>query len=637
MHRLRQQETINPWLGIKVKFLAIILISFALFASDHLLTNRILDTQRQDALLINLAGRQRMLAARLMLTANRLQLDGEGVADAAGLRDRLRGGIDLFSSTLDAFAAGGETIDTLGGKVRVDPLVTEAGRRALSVVAEKWRDFRRILVDVLNGTAGTGAAAASAVQRRLEEIDIITSVDKVVTILQKEAEKKTALVRRMQTLFIIVGFVLLNLVVLFLHRFVVRPVNALVSTARRIGEGEMELRAPMGGRDEVGFLSRAFNAMMDRLEETTVSRDHLDSIINSVGESIIVTDAARLIRSVNPSTCRMLGCTGGELVGKSIDEIVTARERGKGGGRWLRGEELFDRLTGKGVVVDYDVCYVTAGGEKIPVTFNATRLRDKPGRFSGLVCAAADMREYRKLQARLVQSSKLAALGTLSSGIAHELKTPLAVIAGKASLISHILAEGGERDRRRLKDDMDAIARCADRMTTIIDHLREFSREPETFRPMAEDAAAVVDHSLMLLEKQLESRNIKVEKRIEPGLPPLLCDRNKIAAAFQILADNAADAFELVDDARERRIRISAEAEGGDTVRLRFSDNASGMDPAILGDIFTPFFTTKETGKGTGLGLSTLYGIIEEHGGTVTVQSSPGEGTTFTMRLPAAR
>jgi C4-dicarboxylate-specific signal transduction histidine kinase len=239
-------------------------------------------------------------------------------------------------------------------------------------------------------------------------------------------------------------------------------------------------------------------------------------------------------------------------------------------------------------------------------------------------------RELRDKQDQLVQAGKLATLGELATGIAHELNNPLnniGLFAGNAIDSLELGEESKERAVGALRDVLQQVRKA----TEIISHLRTFGRAAPVSRDLV-SLRVVIEQAISLVQEQLRLRQIDVT--IELGPEDLIVEGNSIQLeqVFINLLTNARDA---VADSPRKAIRISAAIHSTD-VQVTFTDTGRGIPRELEGRIFDPFFTTKEIGKGTGLGLSIVYGIVREHGGTISVVSRPGEGATFLISLPSA-
>ena len=236
--------------------------------------------------------------------------------------------------------------------------------------------------------------------------------------------------------------------------------------------------------------------------------------------------------------------------------------------------------------------------------------------------------ELRDKQEQLVQAGKLATLGELTTGVAHELNNPLnntGLFVGNAIDLIELGAPDKGQIVRELRHAMQQVGKA----TEIISHLRTFgraapfSREPISLRQ-------VIERALSLMREQLRLREIEVALDLGPEEPVVVGNPIQLEQVFINLLTNARDA---VADSPRKAIRIS-DSVGAEGVEVALTDTGPGIPPGLERRIFDPFFTTKEVGKGTGLGLSITYGIVKEHGGTISVTSRPGEGATFLLQLP---
>jgi C4-dicarboxylate-specific signal transduction histidine kinase len=236
--------------------------------------------------------------------------------------------------------------------------------------------------------------------------------------------------------------------------------------------------------------------------------------------------------------------------------------------------------------------------------------------------------ELREKQEQLVQAGKLATLGELTTGVAHELNNPLNNIGlFVGNIIDRIRI--GEQDSHRIVDDLERVVEQVQKATEIITHLRSFGRTaPIALEPV--DVQDVISRALSLVQEQLRLRLITVELDFLAASPVTLGNPIQLEQVFINLLTNARDALEGAD---RKKIHISCSAGAG-MARIVVRDTGPGIEPALEQRIFDPFFTTKEVGSGTGLGLSITYGIVQEHGGTISVESPSGEGASFTVELP---
>lgn len=246
---------------------------------------------------------------------------------------------------------------------------------------------------------------------------------------------------------------------------------------------------------------------------------------------------------------------------------------------------------------------------------------------SGAVLLIEDITERVALERSARQAEKLAALGTLSAGLVHELNNPIGIISSRIELM---LREAQERPLPpEVREDLAVLHRHSQRVARIARGLLSFARQSPGDRRLL-DLNQIVEDTLLLLEKQVSKEGITVRRSLAPGLPPMEGDPNALQQVVLNLLTNARDAM---DDGGEIRIETGTAPGRPGWLRLVVSDNGPGIPLEHLPKIFDPFYTTKA--DGTGLGLSISYGIVREHQGTIDVQSQPGKGTTFVLAFPA--
>jgi C4-dicarboxylate-specific signal transduction histidine kinase len=236
--------------------------------------------------------------------------------------------------------------------------------------------------------------------------------------------------------------------------------------------------------------------------------------------------------------------------------------------------------------------------------------------------------ELRDKQEQLVQAGKLATLGELTTGVAHELNNPLNNIGlFVGNVIDRVRV--GDEDAERIVGDLENVVEQVQKATEIITHLRTFGRAaPVAFEPVA--IQKVIERALSLVQEQLRLRQITVTLSLSPENPIVFGNPIQLEQVFINLLTNARDA---VESAERKEVHVSC-ATAGHVVRILFRDTGPGIPPGLEQRIFDPFFTTKDVGAGTGLGLSITYGIVQEHDGTIEVVSRPGEGALFSIELP---
>lgn len=244
--------------------------------------------------------------------------------------------------------------------------------------------------------------------------------------------------------------------------------------------------------------------------------------------------------------------------------------------------------------------------------------------------------ELQEVKTQLMQASKLAALGTLGAGVAHELNNPLTVVSAEADEILDSI-EDGCFDKTLAAISAKNIKTHAERMRVIIDHIRTYTREDKHSEWQQLSINEPIKDALILLKNQLDNLGIEVELCLNENIPRIWGNHNQLESVFQNFITNARDAFASIDDGREKKLTISTYLNGKDKIEVKFADNAGGMSEQVLSKIFKPFFTTKEIGNGTGLGLSIAQRNVQEHRGDITVKSKLGQGSEFTLTFPLER
>jgi two-component system NtrC family sensor kinase len=349
------------------------------------------------------------------------------------------------------------------------------------------------------------------------------------------------------------------------------------------------------------------------------AKEQWETAFDALSEGIAVVDERGAILRANRALAAMLGSPlpavigrdlGGALLGPSpvLSELLAAaRDGGRVQPAVLRSVPL-----GRTIRVN---------AARIPAPDPA------PAHDQRIVVLVEDVTDQQALEAQLIQSEKLAAVGQLVSGVAHELNNPLTSIAGLSEFLleQHDL---GTKDRGHLR----VIHEQADRAGRIVRNLLTFARQGPG-EQAAVDLNDVIQRTLLLMSYDLKLKDITIEKNLAP-VPPVLGDRHALQQVVINLLNNAAQAVAENPPERPRVILLSTWVD--DRVRMRVTDSGAGIADAVLPHLFTPFFTTKEPGQGTGLGLSITYSIVEAHGGRITVERPTEGGAAFIVDLPAA-
>jgi two-component system NtrC family sensor kinase len=353
----------------------------------------------------------------------------------------------------------------------------------------------------------------------------------------------------------------------------------------------------------------------------------LTNIIQSSVDGIVVVDPRGVPLIFNEGAERILGYKAEEIIGNLQNfRRFYPREVAAEIMRRMRSPEYGppDKLNATRMT------FINKNGEEVPVNFSATIIRER-GQEVGSVGIFTDLREILKVhqeleaaQSQLLHTEKIASLGRMAAGVAHEINNPLAGILIYAELLQRDLADDAV-NRENIEVIIDQTMRCQH----IVHRLLDFSRQSLGERKLF-DVNDIIQRCVELISHQAFFHNIKVLQRLDPVLPQIVGDPGQLQQVFTNLLLNAADAMN-----GQGQITISSQpTASGDEIILKFTDTGCGITPENRDKIFEPFFTTKPPGKGTGLGLSIVYGVIQRHGGTITADSPPEGGTTFTITLP---
>ena len=436
------------------------------------------------------------------------------------------------------------------------------------------------------------------------------------------------------------------ILIFVLQRKVSLPLQALTLATESVAAGASKVRIPETGDDEVGRLARSFNVMAGRVHELIGglqarirereaieqalrrSEEDAQAVLNAIRESVLLLDREGTVLAVNEVGAVRLGATRETLTGTTLWAMVPAHVA-EAHRRHVR--RLFETGQPQRFEVDFD-------GATYDHTLYPVGAADRPS--DHLVSFARDITDRRRIEAQkerleseLRQAQKMEAVGQLAGGVAHDFNNALTVILGNVELLAP------ELESTRAQRRMSAIRHSAEHATALTHQLLAFSRR-EIVRPVVLDLGEVVRRTTDML-RRLVPENVVLQLDLAADLPAVRMDRGHAEQVVINLVLNACDAMPdggvlLIGGARRATAGSRTRHDPGCEALLTVQDHGLGMDADTLQRIFEPFFTTKPVGKGTGLGLSTVYGIVQQAGGIISVESEPGTGTTFRVALPAA-
>jgi len=390
-------------------------------------------------------------------------------------------------------------------------------------------------------------------------------------------------------------------------------------------------RGHVVARDEAGAPLRMVGSDRDVSERRRAaealesSRRRLAGIIDSAMDAIVTVDGGQRIVLFNAAAERIFGRRAVDVIGEPLGLLIPERLRGAHGEHVERfassgatsrrmsdlGEVLGVRSTGEEFPAEASISQVDTDGERLLTVI----LRDLTERRRA-------EEERREAEQRARTAEELAAVGTLTAGIAHDVGTPMNVILGYAEMLERSL------ENPRNKSRAGIIVEQVKRVSVLIQTLLNLAR-PKDAKPVPVDLAVTLERSIAFFQEKLRNHGIEVERRFA-GVPAVQGDPDRLQQVFLNLFVNAADAMR---NGGTLRVELEVAADGWVAVRVR--DTGVGIPPDAIDRIFEAFYTTKERGKGTGLGLLVARGIVLDHGGSIEVSSEVGKGTEFLVRLPA--
>jgi two-component system sensor histidine kinase AtoS len=427
-------------------------------------------------------------------------------------------------------------------------------------------------------------------------------------------------------------------------RRIAQPVQRLADGVAAISRGELHHRIEPTTLDEIGRLAVAFNHMAaqlaqqrsaleaahaelrQRFAELADLKSYTDNILASVKTGIVTVDLEGRVVTLNPAAELLTGFFAGEVVGRYCTEVF--------GDSPAIGEILMETLASRADAPGVPLVLSRRNRTSVPVEFSVAPLKGGDGKDLGVVGVLRDLTVVRELQRQLERSDRLAAVGTLAAGLAHEIKNPLTSLLTFTRHLTRRFDDPGFREKFQ-----SIVPRELERINGIVERLLELSR-PGRLTPRPLLVTDLLDRAVELYGHRLESQGVRVTREYAATVLPVAADEELLYRAFVNLIANALDAMERgghltlrVGWSQERHGGLAARrGAAGPQLRVEVVDTGTGVPADAVERIFNPFFTTKE--HGTGLGLALTHKIIEDHGGSIMVTGTPGGGTTFRIVLP---
>ena len=395
-------------------------------------------------------------------------------------------------------------------------------------------------------------------------------------------------------------------------------------------------------KDEISLLFDGTNIMLRNLSEARVQlvgKQYIENIFLAIADILIITDSSGRIIRLNSFAMAVFEAGDSQLIGHAFTELLPRDTP-----EYLRAPVEAFLLEGRqNEIMRESLDLQTCSGRLIPVSITISAVVNENGILDGFVCIAKDLTvekeaalEHQETQMQLIQAERLASLGTLGAGVAHELNSPLMSILGFTDLIARTISrrEGQTPTDEKILHFSGRITRSVEKMSEIIDHLREYSQKKTVEDYGQFSLNDTITEVLIKFRNQVKDFDITIEQQLDPYLPMIRGDRNEVEDVIQNLLSNSYHAFLEQPQIEARRLSVSTYMTN-EGIEVAYEDNAGGIDPKILERIFEPFFTTKEPGKGKGLGLYTLQNTMKRHFGNVKVSSQYGESTSFILFFPS--
>ena len=396
--------------------------------------------------------------------------------------------------------------------------------------------------------------------------------------------------------------------------------------------GAVQLESPegvgLGDDDEVLLISLANQLAMAMrnqrlLEETAYLKDYLSDILEQANALFVVTDTNRQILVFNRAMENLLGFAKDQVLGTDLFQWLLAEDQER------IAEVISDAISGKSSTAGVETRMRNRDGEMVQMVFYLSSLKDRDGDIDSLILVGQDMTLMRSLETQVIEAEKMATLGKLAAGVVHELNNPLTSISVYGEYLQKKMQSAGtdSGDLAKVEKIVEGAGRIQKLTRDLVSYGRPSAEEPE---PLAIND--LVAQGLSFCEHTIRKHDVLVNRELADELPVLTANRTQILQLIINLVTNACQAMD-----GGGALSMSTRALDPNKVELLVADTGTGIQPKDVNRVFEPFFTTKSAGQGTGLGLSIVSRIVEHHRGEISLESTPGVGTAFTIHLPAGK
>lgn len=376
---------------------------------------------------------------------------------------------------------------------------------------------------------------------------------------------------------------------------------------------------PVSPQEGVEYVMLVMDDITEKVqlgEKARMIERHLATVVESANDLVISTDIEGRVVSWNQAAERVSGYSMNEVLGQMLSELCQPTQRDT-------MKMIIRRLTRGRSAQSFEISLLALSGQLVPVDWSCSPIFDDASKVSGMVAVGRDLTERRAFEQRLIQSEKLAALGVMAGGIAHELRNPLAVSFSAAQFLLEPSADVGFQ-----QECISKIIEGIKRSSLIIENLLRFARPTSDDQMTTVNLVEMAQETVNILNPQIKLKNIQITESYGSIAMTVLGNRSLLQ---QVLMNLILNACQAMPDGGE--VTLTVWRKAGD-ILLQVADIGCGISLTNLNRVFDPFFTTQPVGKGTGLGLSISHTIVKQHKGGIELDSAEGKGSTFTVHLP---
>ncbi|MFC1850063.1 ATP-binding protein [candidate division CSSED10-310 bacterium] len=423
---------------------------------------------------------------------------------------------------------------------------------------------------------------------------------------------------------------------IFVARLISKPIMNISHATLKVAHGDLRQVVAAKSGDEIGILAENFNIMTRNLQQTTVSRDYFESIIEGMTNTLLIVDRKRKIRTVNRALCDLSGYRKGELLGNDVEMIMIPDRR---------VDHIFKTAL-KEMIPEQrflETRYKTKDQKCISMILSIAPFLNRAGEMKGIIAIAENIENLKKaeqtqrdLENQLYHAQKMDALSTLARGIAHDFNNLLGSIIGNVDLACL------EARDQKIRDPLQEVLQGSYKAQELIQQIMIFSRK-DTPEKKSLDLRLVVSEALVLLKSSIPA-TVEIHQNLPENICLIHANPSQMSQVVLNLCHNAIQAMKEkggILDIKLTSVRhldpvmyALGELAPGNYLELMIKDTGQGIKEEIMAKIFDPYFTTKTGSSGSGLGLAIVHSIVKNHGGAIRVTSIPGSGSSFMVSLP---